>query len=236
MLIAIFLRANSGIAGVRGPLRRVSCLRFAKLRPRPDDESARDRRQRGGARHPGRSPCGFAASSPLLIDPILAAVIIVALLTRRMLVAWDEADVSTWRSADDVRPISTRWAASRIVRARRDLRGRHAAVLDHAAGASGRLHLQARHWVGVYAVLGLSVVVLTVGGPGVARADRSSHRGDSRRKATVDWASTPASRPDHQLLWWAVPSLPQSDSCCVKTWLHPAVATPVLVGDDVVTS
>jgi branched-chain amino acid transport system permease protein len=105
----------------------------------------------------------FTADSPALLDPILAAIIVVALLLSRPRSGRvDEDSVSTWRSADDVRPIAPELAALPVVRAARW--GLMLAVtitllvLPQLLTVDKSLKASA---VGIYAVLGLSVVVLT---------------------------------------------------------------------------
>jgi branched-chain amino acid transport system permease protein len=105
----------------------------------------------------------FAADSPLLLDPILAAIIVAALfLTRRGATRVDEGSVSTWRSADDVRPIPKELARLPVVRAVRWSLASVALVtvlvLPHLLSVDRSLKASA---VGIYAILGLSIVVLT---------------------------------------------------------------------------
>jgi len=134
---------------------------------------------------------GFAASSPLLIDPILAAVIIVALiLTRRGSSRVDEADVSTWRSADDVRPIPDEVGRIPIVRA---VKWGTFAVITAAVLIMPQVLSVDRTYklatVGVYAVLGLSVVVLTgwAGQVSLGQIAFFAIGATVGAKATVDW-------------------------------------------------
>src|SRR5205085_312400 len=58
------------------------------------------------------------ASSPLLVDPVLAVAVMVALLARRPSTARvDIVDSSSWQSAEDVRPVPPAVARIPIVRA-----------------------------------------------------------------------------------------------------------------------
>lgn len=105
----------------------------------------------------------FTADSPLYLDPILAAIIVGALfLSRRGSDRVDEGSVSTWRSTDDVRPIPTDLARLPVVRvARYSLLALCAAgllVLPQLLSVDRSLKASA---LGIYAILGLSVVVLT---------------------------------------------------------------------------
>jgi branched-chain amino acid transport system permease protein len=106
---------------------------------------------------------GFAADSPLLLDPILAGIIVTALfLTRRGSTRVDEGSVSTWRSADDVRPIPRELARVPLVRVVRWLLGTAGLVavlvLPNLLTVDRSLKASA---LGIYAILGLSIVVLT---------------------------------------------------------------------------
>jgi branched-chain amino acid transport system permease protein len=107
---------------------------------------------------------GANASSPTLVDPILAGVVFVALLVLRRRgssrVALD--DVSTWRASEDVRPIPAALARLPLVRLARwgsvavvvgvALLLPHVLSVDRSLKASALL---------IYAILGLSLVVLT---------------------------------------------------------------------------
>jgi branched-chain amino acid transport system permease protein len=102
-------------------------------------------------------------SSPLLLDPILAVVVIVALVARRPSTGRvDITSASSWRSSEDVRPVPGDVARLGVVRAVRW--GGAAAlvavavVLPNLLGVELSLKASA---VLVYATLGLSVVVLT---------------------------------------------------------------------------
>lgn len=107
---------------------------------------------------------GANTSSPTLIDPILAAVVFVALLVVRRRstsrVALD--DVSTWRTSEDVRPIPAALARLRLVRLARW--GTGAVVVAFALALPQLLSvdrsLKASALL-IYAILGLSLVVLT---------------------------------------------------------------------------
>ena len=105
----------------------------------------------------------FKADSPLYLDPILAAIIVGALfLSRRGVERVDEGSVSTWRSTDDVRPIPVELARLPIVRAARYSFLAVSAValvaLPQLLSVDRSLKASA---LGIYAILGLSVVVLT---------------------------------------------------------------------------
>lgn len=106
---------------------------------------------------------GWNAESPLLIDPILGIVIAIALLARRRSSGrTDIVDASSWRSSDEVRPVPPALARLAPVRAVRlglpALLLAAAVVLPHLLGVERSLKASA---VLVYAILGLSVVVLT---------------------------------------------------------------------------
>ncbi|MBI2710374.1 MAG: ABC transporter permease [Actinobacteria bacterium] len=103
------------------------------------------------------------ASSPLLIDPILAAVVVLALVARRRSASRSEAgESSSWQAAADVRAIPRELAALREVRVARWTFGVLAAVVvvalptvlpvDRSLKASAVL---------IYGILGVSLVVLT---------------------------------------------------------------------------
>ncbi|MEY2451074.1 MAG: hypothetical protein QOD92_648 [Acidimicrobiaceae bacterium] len=105
----------------------------------------------------------FTADSPLYLDPILAAIIVAALfLSRRGAERVDEGSVSTWRSADDVRPVPAELARLPIVRAARySVLGVCTVallVLPQLLSVDRSLKASA---LGIYAILGLSIVVLT---------------------------------------------------------------------------
>ena len=134
---------------------------------------------------------GFAASTPLLVDPILAVVIILALaLTRRGSTRVDEAESSTWRSADDVRPIPpevaripvvqlVKWATFAVI-------GAAVLVLPQILSVDRTYKLS---MVGIYAVLGLSVVVLTgwAGQVSLGQIAFFAIGATIGAKATLDW-------------------------------------------------
>ncbi len=134
---------------------------------------------------------GFAASSPLLIDPILALVIILALaLSRRGSTRVDEAESSTWRSADDVRPIPdevaripvvqlVKWATFAVI-------GAAVLILPQILSVDRTYKLS---MVGIYAVLGLSVVVLTgwAGQVSLGQIAFFAIGATVGAKATLDW-------------------------------------------------
>ncbi|CAN5717000.1 hypothetical protein BH10ACT1_BH10ACT1_05800 [soil metagenome] len=102
------------------------------------------------------------ASSPLLIDPILAGVIGGALLLQRRRAGRGDADASSWQAAEEVRPVPKALAGLREVRL---VRAAGAVLLvvvalglpnvlsvDRSLKASAVL---------IYAILALSLVVLT---------------------------------------------------------------------------
>ncbi len=133
----------------------------------------------------------FAASSPLLIDPILAGIIIVALmLTRRGSSRVDEAESSTWRSADDVRPIPDEVSRIPIVRLVKwgtfIVIGAAVLLLPQILSVDRTYKLA---MVGVYAVLGLSVVVLTgwAGQVSLGQIAFFAIGATVGAKATLDW-------------------------------------------------
>ena len=103
------------------------------------------------------------ASSPLLIDPILAVVIVVALLARRRSSSRaEDSETSTWQAAEEVRPIPRELSGVREVRVVRLLVG--LTILSAAVGLPHLLppdkSLKASA-VLIYGILGLSLVVLT---------------------------------------------------------------------------
>jgi branched-chain amino acid transport system permease protein len=100
---------------------------------------------------------------PLLIDPILAVVVVVALVARRRSASRAEAsDASSWQLAEEVRPVPPelarvpevrliRWGAAALVAA-------FALLLPHWLGTATSLDVSA---ILIYATLGVSLVVLT---------------------------------------------------------------------------
>lgn len=111
----------------------------------------------------------FNASSPVVLDPILAAVIAGGLLLRSFTgrraarsTRVSDADATSWRSADEVRPIPATVAALPVVRL---VRTGGLAVLIAVALALPYLLSVDRSLkssaVLIYALLGLSMVVLT---------------------------------------------------------------------------
>jgi len=134
---------------------------------------------------------GFAASTPLLVDPILAVIIILALaLSRRGSTRVDEAESSTWRSADDVRPIPDEIARIPVVQLVKwgtfALIGAAILVLPQVLSVDRTYKLS---MVGIYAVLGLSVVVLTgwAGQVSLGQIAFFAIGATVGAKATLDW-------------------------------------------------
>lgn len=102
------------------------------------------------------------ATSTTMVDPILAAVIIGALLLRRSESGRDGSESSSWRSSEDARPLPRALAGLAPVRALR-IGGVTvvlgvALVLPHVLSVDRSLMASA---LLVYALLGCSVVVLT---------------------------------------------------------------------------
>ncbi len=103
------------------------------------------------------------ASSPLLIDPILALVVVCALLARRRAVDRSEtSEAATWKAAEEVRPVprelaglrevrTVRWAGAAVLLA-------IALVLPHLLSVDRSLKASA---VLIYGIVGISLVVLT---------------------------------------------------------------------------
>jgi branched-chain amino acid transport system permease protein len=103
------------------------------------------------------------ASNSLLIDPILGVVIVVALLARRRPMSRAvDSEASTWQAAEEVRPVPRELAHLREVQVVRVLAGALALgvaiVLPLLLAPDKSLKASA---VLIYAVLGLSLVVLT---------------------------------------------------------------------------
>ena len=103
------------------------------------------------------------ASSPLLVTPIVGAAVLVALLLqRRQYSRADTDEAASWRLSDEVRPLTPRVARLPLVRLMRVGVG----VLVLAGVAAVPLLLRSDQIikasaVGVYAIIGLSLVVLT---------------------------------------------------------------------------
>ncbi|MBA2625810.1 MAG: hypothetical protein H0U89_09420, partial [Acidimicrobiia bacterium] len=101
--------------------------------------------------------------NPQLIDPLLALVVVVALVARRRVTSRVESgDASTWQAAEEVRPVPpelagmtevrvVRWAAGAVV-------GAALLALPHLLGTGSSLKASA---VLIYAIIGVSLVVLT---------------------------------------------------------------------------
>ncbi len=103
------------------------------------------------------------AANPLLLDPILAVVIVAALvLRRRPVTRADQDETATWRAAEEVRPVPQELARLPVVRFTRI--GVALALVVAACGLPAVLDtgqtLKAAA-VFVFGVLGLSLVVLT---------------------------------------------------------------------------
>jgi branched-chain amino acid transport system permease protein len=134
---------------------------------------------------------GFSADSPLLLDPILAAIVVGALfLSRKSSRRVEEGASSTWRTAGDVRPIpealarlpkvrAARWGGGMVVAAL-VLALPHVLSVDRSLKASALL---------IYAILGLSVVVLTgwAGQVSLGQVAFFAIGANIGAKATVDW-------------------------------------------------
>lgn len=130
-------------------------------------------------------------SSPLLLDPILAVVVIVALVARRPGTSRvDITAASSWRAAEDVRPVPGDVAALRVVRAARfaayALLAAFVLVLPQLLAVDLSLKASA---VLVYATLGLSVVVVTgwAGQVSLAQVSFFAIGAAVGGKATADW-------------------------------------------------
>jgi branched-chain amino acid transport system permease protein len=100
---------------------------------------------------------------PQLIDPILAVVVVVALVARRRVATRAEAsDASSWQVAEEVRPVPPELARLPEVRLVRlgaaALLAVVALVLPHLLGTATSLDVSA---ILIYATLGVSLVVLT---------------------------------------------------------------------------
>jgi branched-chain amino acid transport system permease protein len=131
------------------------------------------------------------AESPLILDPILGVVIAVALLLRRKPSGrTDLADSSSWRSNDEVRPIPPALARLREVRVVRLVLPLAAlavtVAIPHLLGVEKNLKASA---VLIYALLGLSIVVLTgwSGQVSLGQIGFFAVGGAVGAKATVDW-------------------------------------------------
>lgn len=131
------------------------------------------------------------AESPLVLDPILGLVIAVALLARRRSTGrTDLADASSWRSSDEVRPIPP--SLARLTEVRLVRMGLPALVLLAALVLPNLLavdkNLKASA-VLIYALLGLSIVVLTgwSGQVSLGQIGFFALGGAVGAKATVDW-------------------------------------------------
>jgi branched-chain amino acid transport system permease protein len=102
------------------------------------------------------------ASSPAMVDPVLAAVIIASLLLRRRAGGRADSDTSSWRASDDPRPVPA--VIARLAPVRLAWIGGGTVVLalafalPHLLGVDRSLKASA---LLVYAILGCSIVVLT---------------------------------------------------------------------------
>jgi branched-chain amino acid transport system permease protein len=138
---------------------------------------------------------GWNAESPALIDPILALVIVAALVLARRSRSRAGAEVSSWRVVDEARPIAPALARLPAIRATRA--GALAAlvaaalVLPHLLTVDRSLKASA---VLVYAVLGLSLVVLTgwSGQVSLGQVGLFACGAAVGAKAIVDWRLEPA--------------------------------------------
>ena len=136
----------------------------------------------------------FNADSPALLDPILAGVVAVALLLRggtaRRGTRTADSDATSWRSADEVRPIPAVLARLAPVRAVRTggiaiivavgLALPYLLPVDKSLKSSALL---------IYALLGLSIVVLTgwAGQLSLGQVALFALGAAVGGKATVDW-------------------------------------------------
>jgi ABC-type branched-subunit amino acid transport system ATPase component/ABC-type branched-subunit amino acid transport system permease subunit len=131
------------------------------------------------------------AESPLVLDPILGLVIVVALLLRRRPSGRvDIADASSWKAAEEVRPVPPALARRPEVWAVRfglpALLVVFAVVLPTTLGIERNLKASA---VLIYALLGLSIVVLTgwSGQVSLGQIGFFALGAAVGAKATVDW-------------------------------------------------
>ncbi|CAN5780343.1 hypothetical protein BH24ACT3_BH24ACT3_06930 [soil metagenome] len=131
------------------------------------------------------------ASSPLLIDPILAVVVVVALLARRRSAARSEtSEASTWQSAEEVRPIPSELRRLREVLAVRWGFGialvTVALALPHLLSVDRSLKASA---VLIYGIVGVSLVVLTgwAGQVSLGQIAFFALGATVGAKATADW-------------------------------------------------
>lgn len=132
------------------------------------------------------------ASSPLLVDPVLAAAVVLGLVLqrRRSTSRLDAAGASSWQAADEPRPVPPELARVPEVRA---LRAGGAAVvtaialaLPHVLSVDRSLKASA---VLVYAILGVSLVVLTgwAGQVSLGQVAFFAAGAAVAGKATADW-------------------------------------------------
>jgi len=137
----------------------------------------------------------FNASSPVVLDPILAGVVAVSLLlrglsSRRGGARTDAADATSWRSADEVRPVPRELATLLPVRLARvggvsllvaiGLALPYVLSVDRSLKSSALL---------IYALLGCSVVVLTgwAGQVSLGQVALFAVGAAVGAKATMDW-------------------------------------------------
>jgi branched-chain amino acid transport system permease protein len=105
---------------------------------------------------------GWVLAGDVPVEPVLAAVIIAALLLRRRASGRDASEISSWRTSEDIRPVPAALARLTPVRLAR-VGGALAVlavvlVLPHLLTVDRSLRASA---LIVYAILGCSVVVLT---------------------------------------------------------------------------
>lgn len=135
----------------------------------------------------------FNASSPVVLDPILAGVVAVALLLRGFGAKHKrtaDSDATSWRSADEVRPVPRVLSTLPIVRL---VRGGSIAIVLAVAVALPYLlpvdrSLKSSALI-IYALLGLSIVVLTgwAGQVSLGQVALFAIGAAVGAKATMDW-------------------------------------------------
>jgi branched-chain amino acid transport system permease protein len=192
--VAVFLRA--GILGVPVTtslgfgvlLRALAALMIGRLTHLPTIFAASVAL---GVLEPG---VGWNAESPLLIDPILAVVIALALLIGWRPSSRVDAEASAWRAFDEARPLTRSVRALPAVRAARAagvaVAAATALALPHVLSVDRSLKATA---LLVYALLGLSLVVLTgwSGQVSLGQIGLFAVGACVGAKATVDWRLDP---------------------------------------------